>query len=488
MISMKRNTIKWRIFKYNLIVIVMLIALVSIIFNLAVRMYFESEISSQLDKITSRTVDTALRQGPALYNGPPKKPPATPPDKNISNNDKDYSYYMMLNHSLKEPLSLLNSDYILLDKEKNMITPLPEMYSKDTADLLNRLVGEVRESSKDFSTEEYLNLSIEGRDYIAVVKPLSQKNDFGLGWIIIYSSLQKVNQLQLGINIILFVILIFSFILTVLLSSNLSKKLSLPFYWLNEHIKAIAKRDFGHQIKSPVFDELQEVVNSINIMSEKLGTYDKAQKTFLQNMSHEFRTPLMSIQSYSEGIKYNVVDSGTAVDIILEETKRMTHLLEELLYLSRLDSIEENYRFEKLDLNKLISCSIDRMKAIAGQNNIRIIPPDLNASIELNADEEKLSRALTNIIGNCIRYARTTVTLEVQKHGEKKLEIRISDDGPGFASDELPNVFKRFYKGEKGNLGLGLAISKNVIERHNGAITAENRDCGGALFIMEFSI
>ena len=73
----------------------------------------------------------------------------------------------------------------------------------------------------------------------------------------------------------------------------------------------------------------------------------------------------MSIQSYTEGIKYKVVDTETAVDIILEESKRMAELLEELLYLSRLDTIDENYHFEKLKLSKIISCSVDRLKGIA---------------------------------------------------------------------------------------------------------------------------
>ena len=91
------------------------------------------------------------------------------------------------------------------------------------------------------------------------------------------------------------------------------KKISAPFSHLNQHIRAIAERNFGNKIEMPVDDELREFVNNINIMSEKLETYDKAQKTFLQNVSHEFRTPLMSIQSYAEGIKYDVVDSNTAV-------------------------------------------------------------------------------------------------------------------------------------------------------------------------------
>jgi Signal transduction histidine kinase len=479
---MKRNTINWRVFKYNLIMLVMLIVLVSIIFNVVVRMYIESDIISQLDKITSHTVNTALHQGPAP-NQERRKPPEP---QNESNDENVFRYYFMLNHSLKEPLTLLNADYILLDQEKNLI-PLPIKYENDSSNFYSQFVSEIEKSTENFSNQEYIRLNISGTEYIAVVRPLSQRSDSDLGWIIIFSSLQKVNQLQYRINSILLVILIFSALIAVLLSSSLSKKLSKPFTSLNKHIKAISEREFGRQIDLPVYDELQEVVNSINIMSEKLATYDKAQKTFLQNVSHEFRTPLMSIQSYAEGIKYDVVNSDEAVDIILDESKRMTSLLEELLYLSRLDTIEENYRFEKLNLSKMINDIAERLGGIAQKSRISIIVQKTENEIEITGDEEKLFRALTNIISNCIRYAKTTVTIETTA-GRDSLKIRIYDDGPGFDSKDLPNVFERFYKGKKGNFGLGLAISKNVIEKHKGYISAENRDSGGALFTVELKL
>jgi two-component system sensor histidine kinase CssS len=483
---MKRNTIKWRIFKYNLIMIVILIILVTLIFNIVVRMYIENDIIFQLDKITSRTVNTALHQGPGLYPGSRKQPASMTERTSIDNisDEKVFRYYFMLNRSLKEPLSLLNADYILLDKEKYLIPP-PISDENDLTYLYNQLISEIEKSPENFSKQEYLKLNLSGTDYIAVVKPLSQNKNSGLGWIIIFSSLQKVNQLQFKINAILLIVLACSSLIAVILSSSLSKKLSIPFYSLNEHIKAIAKRDFGNQVTMPVYDELQEVVNSINVMSEKLGIYDKAQKTFLQNVSHEFRTPLMSIQSYAEGIKYNVVDSNTAVDIILEESKRMAKLLEELLYLSRLESIEENYHFEKINLNRLVECCVDRTNGIALKSNINIVTTKTDDIAEISGDEEKLSRAITNIISNCIRYAKTTVTIDLSTDVKNKVSIKIYDDGPGLESNDLPNVFERFYKGQKGNYGLGLSISKNVIEKHNGRISAKNLDSGGALFIIE---
>lgn len=483
MINMKRDTIKWRIFKYNLIVIIMLISLVSLIFNIAIRIYFEKDLISQLEKIAARTENAALAKGPDILFFRSKPPVVTI----IKDREIDlYRYYFMLDRSLREPLSVLNADYILLDNDKNVINPPMEWYSAEDTRLVTRVSAEISKI-KDLTKESYLNFYFSGTEYIALVKPVSQKNSFGLGWIAIYSSLGKVNQLQFVINAILLAILLLSAFISVLISSVLSRKISAPFSTLNQHIRSIAERKFGTKIDTPVYDELNEFVNNINIMSEKLETYDKAQKTFLQNVSHEFRTPLMSIRSYAEGIKYGVTDGAASADIIINESMRLTQLVENLLYLSRLDAIEENYSFCSLDFNDFLRSCIERMSGIALKSNITLDMSIQEEDIKVNADEEKLSRAICNVLSNCIRYAESTVAIKSELADESTVRVTISDDGSGFGPDELPNIFERFFKGQKGNFGLGLAISKNVIEKHKGKITAENSE-SGALFRIELPV
>lgn len=482
---MKSNTIKWRIFKYNLIIIIMLIALVAIIFNVSIRFYIEKEILGQLNRIAFRTEDTALKKGPDFFKENKRTPP--PPPHNLSEDDSTaFRYYFMLDRSLRESLSVLNANYILLDSDKIVINPLPEEYSNTPADLLNKITDEINKS-KDISNSNYMNFNLSGTEYIAIIKAVSEKNNFGLGWIVIYSSLQQVNQLQIAINVILLTILVISALIIVLFSSIIAKKVSAPFSSLNQHIRDIAEIKFGTRIQVPVYDELQELVSNFNMMSEKLETYDKSQKTFLQNASHEFRTPLMSIQSYAEGIKYGVTDSTASADIIIDESKRLTQLVENLLYLSRLDAIEESYCFNNLDFNELIRSCVDRMNAIAAKNNINIEIALLEKDIKITADEEKVSRAINNILSNCIRYAKSIINIKSELVDSDTVRILISDDGPGFASEELPNIFERFYKGSNGNFGLGLAISKNVIETHNGKVAALNSETG-AVFRIDLPV
>ncbi|MHC1684052.1 MAG: sensor histidine kinase [Clostridiaceae bacterium] len=270
-------------------------------------------------------------------------------------------------------------------------------------------------------------------------------------------------------------------------SSVISKKISLSISSLSEHIRAISERNFNNKISLSVDDELQEFVTNINQMSDKLHQYDKAQKTFLQNISHEFRTPLMSIQGYTEGIKYDIIDCNSATHIIMDETKHLTKLVEDLLYLSRLDAIEENYSFNTLDINELLSFCIQRVNGIAIKSNIKIIFVNLDKNIEINCDEEKLCRAVTNILTNCIRYANNVITMSLEIIENSKVGITIKDDGVGFEDSEIPYIFNRFFMGPKGNFGLGLTITKTIIEKHKGIIKAVNSD-SGAVFIIEIPI
>lgn len=471
-----------------------MIALVTIIFNVSIKLYIERDILGQLNKIASHTEATALKQGPEFFPKPNDNHNNVPPPilnsntkSNTSFNESEmFRYYFMLDKSLREPLSVLNADYILFDINKKRITPSPNENNNSSAELLNKLTKEINLYTKA-PKEAQFNIKLSGIKYVVIIKPVAHKNSFGLGWIIIYSSLQEINQLQIVINIILFIILVLSALIIVVFSSMAAKKISAPFSALNEHIREISERNFSSKINIPVDDELRDFVNNINVMSEKLEIYDKAQKTFLQNASHEFRTPLMSIQSYAEGIKYEVVEPPMAAQIIIDESKRMATLVDDLLYLSRLNAIEENYHFEKLDLFELVNTCVERMYGIATTNNIKLLNKIPAKPLMMYADEEKLSRGITNILSNCLRYATETIVIDIEFPEPDKISLIISDDGPGFEVDELSNIFERFYKGKNGVFGLGLAISTNVIEKHHGKITANNSE-SGALFVIELPI
>lgn len=490
---MMRPTVKRRIFRTNLVVILLLVALTAVMFNFAVGLYIRNDIVAQLQKVASSAVEAALRNPgvslPELPNIP--KPWIAQKDDIVTPrpNDAQHAdgflnsalYVLMLNRSLKEPLSLLNADFLLLDQDKQAVDLMPASSDRPSG-VVERVVEELNKR-RDPEADHVITFRASGTDYAAVVKPVSNRNSFGLGWVVIYANLRQVKQLQWAINLIMGFVLIASALLAALFSSRAARQISAPFSALNAHVRAVAERKFAGKIGLPIEDEWREFVSNINAMTEKLERYDNAQKTFLQNVSHELRTPLMSIQGYAEGIRYQVVDPDAAVDVILKETERLTELVGDLLYLSRLEAVEENEPYSRFDLNEWISDCTRRMNGIALQKGVEITVVPASSPVELLADREKLSRALTNLIGNSIRYAESAVVIAATPVNEARVELRITDDGPGFEAEELPHIFDRFFKGKKGEFGLGLAISKSIIEKHAGGIRAQNGATGAEIVI-----
>jgi signal transduction histidine kinase len=226
---------------------------------------------------------------------------------------------------------------------------------------------------------------------------------------------------------------------------------------------------------------------SLSDMSAKINGYDKAQKTFLQNASHELKTPLMSIQGYAEGISGGILpDVKHAADIIGGESKRLNTLVEELLTLSRIESQTYAKELVLCNLADMLKEYAQRLGGFAAKMN-RTLTLDLpKEPVMVYADDVLLSQAVMNITSNCLRYAKTQARIALIRRGEFAA-VRITDDGSGIAPEDLPHIFERFYKGKGGNFGLGLAIAKSAVEFMGGTVSAYNSD-NGAVFEVRLSI
>ena len=205
------------------------------------------------------------------------------------------------------------------------------------------------------------------------------------------------------------------------------------------------------------------------------------QQTFFQNASHELKTPLMAIQGYAEGIQAGVMDAGGAAEVILEESDRMTELVEELLDISKIDMGRQLLAFSEMDIRELLYDSIRAVESAAA-GGIAIVPDFPEEPVTVSCDDTRLRRAVTNILTNGLRYARSELRLTccADKH---HVTIRIQDDGDGIAEEDLPHIFDRFYMGKSGKSGIGLALTREIIHLHKGTIRARNGDTGAVFEI-----
>ena len=208
------------------------------------------------------------------------------------------------------------------------------------------------------------------------------------------------------------------------------------------------------------------------------------QQTFFQNASHELKTPLMAIQGYAEGIQAGVMDTGSAAEVILAESDRMTELVDELLDISKIDMGRQPLTLSEMDVRELLYDSMRAVEPIAAGGGITITPDFPETPVMVSCDDTRLRRAVTNILSNGVRYARSQLHLTCRAD-KRHVTIRIQDDGDGIAEADLPHIFDRFYMGKSGKSGIGLALTREIIHLHKGTIRAYNGDSGA---VFEISI
>ena len=210
------------------------------------------------------------------------------------------------------------------------------------------------------------------------------------------------------------------------------------------------------------------------------------QQTFFQNASHELKTPLMAIQGYAEGIQAGVMDTGSATEVILKESDRMTELVDELLDISKIDMGRQQLALSEMDVRELLYDSIRAVEPTVVSGGIAIVPDFPDEPVMVSCDDTRLRRAVTNILSNGLRYARSELRLTCRAD-KRHVTIRIQDDGDGIAEEDLPHIFDRFYMGRSGKSGIGLALTREIIHLHKGTIRAYNGD-GGAVFEISIPV
>lgn len=237
-----------------------------------------------------------------------------------------------------------------------------------------------------------------------------------------------------------------------------------------------------------IFSAVIAVIGAIAcIMGLKVGksveTAQEIRQSFFQNASHELKTPLMAIQGYAEGIQTEVLDAKKSAEIILEESDRMTALVEQLLSLSKIDSAQSIPKLSPYDVREIVDDAVISLAPVFARNGIELHVMKENSRLIANCDENQLRKAFTNLLSNALRHAESFVKFSC-KAESGKIIIVVSDDGGGINEEDLPRVFERFYTGRKGNTGIGLALTKEIIKLHGGEITALNDEKGAVFRIV----
>ncbi len=266
-----------------------------------------------------------------------------------------------------------------------------------------------------------------------------------------------------------------------------------------ENISAAAEQIAeGNYVTVPIEgpSEVKQLASTINDMVVKVQDSLQSQQDFVANVSHEFKTPLTSIQGFAQAIYDEAIttkkDRKNAANIILGETERLNHLVNDLLVLARFDAGTMNLDKTRVDINQLVGNTLERFKFQIASKKLKV-DEQLPGKISLVIDGEKISQVLNNLIDNAIKFSPAGSQIgAATRHVDGWVSIDISDSGPGISKEDQKRIFERFFqvdKSRKGGpgrgVGLGLAIARQIVQAHGGDIKVTSRPGEGSTFMVK---
>ena len=294
--------------------------------------------------------------------------------------------------------------------------------------------------------------------------------------VFIYSNLEDISDFTLLIKRQLMYVCVVGIFIAIIMSIFLSNKITEPITRITKKAKKMGTGDTDVSFEESGIKEIDELSETLTQAQEEMIKTDELRRDLMANVSHDLKTPLTMIKAYAEMIRdisYKDQDKmNEHLGIIVDETDRLTVLVNDILDLSRMQSNADTLNIEKFDLALDIKNIVNRYQIIK-ETEKYIINVEMPDSIMIKADKKKLNQVIYNLINNAINYTGDdkTVTVRVTKH-KKYYLVEIIDTGKGIKESEIPYIWNKYYKNDKNHqrnvvsTGLGLSIVKEILELH----------------------
>jgi two-component system phosphate regulon sensor histidine kinase PhoR len=311
-----------------------------------------------------------------------------------------------------------------------------------------------------------------------------------------FLSIKKSTSFAIGL-LLLIIIYFFS---RYLIEEYINRKIKLIYKFIYQ-TKASKREEFYQNKVLPqknieeVGEEVLQWADQRKAEMELLEKNEAFRKEFLQNLSHEFKTPAFAIQGYLETLITGAMDNPEVSKKFLNNaynnTERLINLISDLDEITKLESGKQQLHYQQFIIQDLVIEVFDSLVIKTQTKNIKCrIKKGCEQPLSVYADKEKIRQVIINLVDNAIKYGNQDGTVEasIYKTDEKNVLFEISDDGIGIAEEHLPRIFERFYRTDYGRsrniggTGLGLAICKHIIEAHGQIIHARSTPGVGTTF------
>ncbi len=287
---------------------------------------------------------------------------------------------------------------------------------------------------------------------------------------------------------------VIALIISSVVSIFLSKRISHPLQEMTKAAKKLGQGNYDVEFKKSGYVEIDELSDTLNYATKKLKQTDEVRKELIANVSHDLKTPLTMIKAYSEMIRdlsgENKEKREEHLNVIIEETDRLTRLVSDMMDLSKIESGLTTLTKTEFNLSEVVK------KIVSGFNIIQ----DENCSIKVDvpneayvlADKTKIEQVVYNLVANAINHSGENKDIKIKiVSNSKRYKFLVEDNGPGIKKEDLPNIWNRYYKTAdtykraNSGSGLGLSIVKNILDKHNSNFGVDSIVGKGTTFYFD---
>jgi heavy metal sensor kinase len=384
---------------------------------------------------------------------------------------------------------LLNIIVQIFDAKGNSIASsknMPESYAFSREFFTTALQGRSRFDTATVSFSEGMELSVR-----VLTMPVFPEQDI-MYIVQVASPLDSIQGALDDFKEILFVLLPLAVFITGIIGVFLAKITLNPVDRIIKTVQKITAESLKLRIQMPgTRDEIERLAATFNDMLDRLEKAFSSQKHFIQDASHELKTPLTILQGELEVTLKRIRTAAEYEEVLkssLEEIRRISSIVENLLLLARVENRETGLDVREFNLQRVLQEAVNGMEILAREKSLALnLSPD--GAVMIRGDEQKLKQVFLNLLDNAIKYTppHGSVSMSASITADS-VRITVQDTGIGIPPAELPHIFDRFYRVDKARssrgFGLGLSIARSIVEAHRGTISAESSLNRGSTFIV----
>lgn len=340
---------------------------------------------------------------------------------------------------------------------------------KGTNKKVKKLMSNFIDSKDEFKSYKFINEDKKVAALLYGVK-LEDSNVF------IYSNLEDISEFTMIIKKQIMYVSIIAILIAIIISIFLANKLTDPITKITKKAKKLGSGDVNVEFEESGLKEIDELADTLKEAQKELVKTDELRRDLMANVSHDLKTPLTMIKAYAEMIRdisyKDKKKMNEHLEIIVDETDRLTILVNDILDLSKMQSNADVLNLEKFDLAEVINEIVKKYQIIkeTEKYKIEVEMPDV---IEIKADKKKMNQVIYNLVNNAINYTGKDKLVKIRvTKGKKNYLVEVIDTGKGIKASEIPYIWNKYYKSEKNHqrnvvsTGLGLSIVKQILELH----------------------